>query len=146
MRLVRAEFHLELDGLWVAGSSLSGTATFVRDGFTVQIDLPADRAAFALLPRYTFPRGAFGGHSSGTGATSVQEVDIIRVSVTGPLDLRAEDFGAPGSVPNRDAMDHVRILVPARDRPFEAQEDADRQPEQARRGVSFQAVRSVTQL
>jgi hypothetical protein len=111
MRLVRAEFHLGLDGLWVASSSLGGSATFVRDGFTVQIDLPADRAAFALLPRDKFPRGAFGGHSSGTGATSVQEVDIIRVSVSGPLDLRAAAFGAPGSVPNRDAMDHVRIFA-----------------------------------
>lgn len=107
MAMVRAEFHFELDGIWVAGSALGARARFTRDGFTVEVDLPAERASFLGLPPETYPRGAFGGHSSGVDASSVQEIDIVRVSVTGPLEARAADFGAPGSAPIRNVVDTV---------------------------------------
>jgi hypothetical protein len=86
-----------IDGLWIADSALGAGASFTRDGFAVRIDLPASTTAFAGLPRSLFPRGAFGSHRSGAGATGVQEVDIVRVSVSGPLEVKAKDLGAPGT-------------------------------------------------
>ncbi len=108
MGMVRSVFHFHLDGLWVAGESLGQSATFDRDGFRVQIDLPADRNAFGLQPGHPFPIRAFGSNSSGTGSALVQAVDVIRISVAGEADLRRADFAAPGEKSSPEVMNRAQ--------------------------------------
>jgi hypothetical protein len=108
MGIVRSVFHFHLDGIWVAGESLGRSATFARDGFRVQIDLPDDRNAFGLKRGPGVPFGAFGSHGSGPESARVQEVAAIRISVAGEADLCRADFAAPGEQSSPEAMKRAR--------------------------------------